>query len=234
MSVSQPKPRGQIPAIKKKKKDHRYWQKSQGTWHESPAWSFPKEMHGSNTVFQYRKQCRQGAGEACPCVYQWAVLPGPIKGDVLTIDCHIPVALISLLCDSITGQVGCQTDREGQKGSGSDKPRAKGTCCLPPVPFCTGTTWKRDLSPRGAWIFCVSRAAQPGLCAGTEAVQESLHLSCPSGDIALGNPKHFVASAYILFHQLMGAELGDKGEKKKKKSRAKPTSNSPSPLILSR
>lgn len=48
------------------------------------------------------------------CVYQWAVLPGPIKGDVLTIDCHIPVALISVLCDSISARrPGRLPDRQG-------------------------------------------------------------------------------------------------------------------------
>lgn len=46
-----------------------------------------------------------GAGEACETpssVYQWAVLPDPIKGEVLTIDCHISMALISLWCDTIS------------------------------------------------------------------------------------------------------------------------------------
>lgn len=74
-------------------------------------------MNGSNTVFQYRKQCRQGAGEACKTcqsVYQWAVLPDPIKGEVLTIDCHIPIALISLLCDTISAcGPGSLPDRQG-------------------------------------------------------------------------------------------------------------------------
>lgn len=47
-------------------------------------------------------------------VYPWAVLADPIKGEVLTIDCHIPIALISLLCDTISAcSPGSLPDRQG-------------------------------------------------------------------------------------------------------------------------
>lgn len=76
----------------------------------------------------------------------------------------LPLSASCAIPSLLAGQVACQTDREGRKSNGNDKPHAKETCCLPPVLFCAGTTWKRDLSPQEAWKLCVSRAAHP--CAG--------------------------------------------------------------------
>lgn len=78
----------------------------------------------------------------------------------------LPLSASCAIPSLLAVQVACQTDREGQKGNGHDKPHAKETCCLPPVLFCTGTTWKWDLSPQETWKLHVSRAAHPGLCAG--------------------------------------------------------------------
>lgn len=58
-----------------------------------------------------------------------------------------PLSVSCVMPSLLAGRVVCQTDREGQKGNGNDKPRAKEMCCLPSVLFCTETTWKWDLSP---------------------------------------------------------------------------------------
>lgn len=53
----------------------------------------------------------------------------------------LPLSVSCVIPSLLAVQAACQTDREGQKGNGNDKPHAKETCCLPPVPFCRGTTW---------------------------------------------------------------------------------------------
>lgn len=89
----------------------------------------------------------------------------------------LPLSVPCVIPSLLAVQVACQTDREGQKSNGNDKPHAKETCCLPPVLFCTGTTWKQDLSPQKAWKLCASRAAHPGLCAGVSRVFSVFHPS---------------------------------------------------------
>lgn len=142
LSAPGSKPRGQIPAIKekerkkKKKEGGKIIKKKESIGAGSSERGV--KVHG---VSHPRGACQrrwlkrgreEGAGERG----RLFATGSPLEARFLPSACHIPGALISaasLIASLLAAQVACQTDREGQPGSGDDKPRGKETCRPPPV-----------------------------------------------------------------------------------------------------